>query len=254
MAIDVTHRFADRVDNYVKYRPHYPKEMFSFLLSENIVNANSVIADIGSGTGISTEPFLQMDLKVFAVEPNKEMREAAEKLFSSNNNFVSLDASAEHTTLEDRSVDVVLAGQAFHWFDKEKAKQEFKRILKPNGYVVLMWNDRRTNSTDFLRSYEDFLQACAIDYKQVNHKNTQDKAIFNSFFGENNYQEKWFDNFQEVDYTGLKGRVLSSSYMPNEGHKDFDHMMYCLKKVFARYQQNNKVRLDYETKIYYGQK
>lgn len=227
--------------------------MFDFLLAQNIITTNSVIADIGSGTGISTEPFLKLNLNVFAVEPNKEMREAAEKLLSSSTNFVSVDASAEHTTLQDHSVDVVVAGQAFHWFDKEETKKEFKRILKPNGFVVLIWNDRRTDSTDFLRSYEDFLQACAIDYKQVNHKNTQDKKIFDAFFGEGGYQEKWFYNFQDVDLAGLKGRVLSSSYMPNEGHKDHEHMMYCLKKVFARYQQNNLVRLDYDTKIYYGQ-
>jgi ubiquinone/menaquinone biosynthesis C-methylase UbiE len=226
--------------------------MFDFLLSEKIVNSGSVIADIGSGTGISSEPFLKLNLKVFAVEPNKEMREAAEKLLSSYSNFVSVDASAEHTTLEDHSIDVVIVGQAFHWFNKEETKKEFKRILKPNGYVVLTWNDRRTDSTDFLRSYEDFLQACSIDYKQVNHKNTQDKKIFDAFFGEGNYKEKSFYNFQDVDLAGLKGRVLSSSYMPNEGHKDYDHMMYCLKKVFARYQQNNLVRLDYDTKIYYS--
>lgn len=226
--------------------------MLDFLLSENIIRSNSTIADIGSGTGISSEPFLKMGHKVFAVEPNKEMRTAAENLLNTYSNFVSLDASAEHTTLQDHSVDVIIAGQAFHWFDKEKAKQEFRRILKPNGYVVLMWNDRRTDSTDFLRSYEDFLQACSIDYEQVDHKNTQDKKIFDAFFGEGKWKEKWFDNFQEVDHAGLKGRVLSCSYMPNEGHKDYEHMIYCLKKVFARYQQNGKVRLDHDTKIYYG--
>ncbi len=251
MSTETTHRFADRVDNYIKYRPHYPQEMFDFLLSQNIITKNSVVADIGSGTGISTEPFLKLDLEVFAVEPNKEMREAAEKLLGENKKFHSVNAAAENTTLKDHSVDVVIAGQAFHWFDKEKTKQEFKRILKPGGYVVLLWNDRRTDSTEFLRSYEDFLQACGTDYKEVNHKNTQDKKIFDAFFG-GNYAEKWFYNFQDVDFAGLKGRVLSSSYMPNEGHKDYEHMMYCLKKVFARYQQNNTVRLDYDTKVYYG--
>ncbi|MBK7311067.1 MAG: class I SAM-dependent methyltransferase [Sphingobacteriaceae bacterium] len=259
MTIETTHRFADRVDNYVKYRPHYPQEMFDHLLSQHIISKNSVIADIGSGTGISTEPFLRLNLKVFAIEPNKEMRDAAEKLLGGDKNFHSVNATAEKTSLNDHSVDVIVAGQAFHWFDKERTKQEFKRILKPNGYVVLLWNDRRTNSTaagrqggEFLRSYEDLLQLCGTDYKEVNHKNTQDKKIFDSFFGENNYTEKWFDNFQEVDFAGLKGRVLSSSYMPNEGHKDYEHMLYCLKKVFARCQQNNTVRLEYDTKIYYG--
>ena len=252
MTVETTYRFADRVDNYIKYRPHYPQEIFDHLLAENVLTKNSVVADIGSGTGISSEPFLKLNLEVFAVEPNKEMREAAEKLLGEHKKFHSVNAGAENTTLKDHSVDVIVVGQAFHWFDKEKAKQEFKRILKPGGYVVLLWNDRRTDSTEFLKSYEDFLQACGTDYKEVNHKNTQDKKIFDAFFGENNYTEKWFDNFQEVDFAGLKGRVLSSSYMPTEGHKDYEHMMYCLKKVFARYQHNNTVRLDYDTKIYYG--
>jgi ubiquinone/menaquinone biosynthesis C-methylase UbiE len=259
MTIETTHRFADRVDNYVKYRPHYPQEMFDHLLSQHIITKNSVVADIGSGTGISTQPFLNLNLEVYAVEPNNEMREAAEKLLGDHKNFHSVNANAENTKLEDHSIDVIIVGQAFHWFDKELAKKEFKRILKPGGHVVLIWNDRRTTSTEFLRSYEDFLQLCGTDYKEVNHKNTQDKNIFDAFFGEaclpdkqGKYTEKWFDNFQEVDLTGLKGRVLSSSYMPNEGHQDYEHMMYCLKKVFARYQQNNMVRLEYDTKIYYG--
>ncbi len=252
MQTESTHRFADRVDNYIKYRPHYPQEMFDFLSQGNIISEKSVVADIGSGTGISSEPFLKLNLEVYAVEPNKEMREAAEKLLGDHKNFHSVNASAENTTLKDQSVDVIIAGQAFHWFDKELCKQEFKRILKPNGFVVLLWNDRRTDSTDFLRSYEDFLQACSTDYKEVNHKNTQDKKIFDAFFGQGNYKEKSFYNFQDVDLAGLKGRVLSSSYMPNEGHKDYEHMMYCLKKVFARYQKNNSVRLDYDTKLYCG--
>ncbi len=251
MTIEVTNRFADRVDNYIKYRPHYPQEMFDFLLAENIIGKNSIIADIGSGTGISSLPFLKLGLTVYGVEPNKEMREAAENILKEETNFKSVNGGAENTTLENNSVDVIVAGQAFHWFDREKTKKEFKRILKPNGYVVLMWNDRRTDTTDFLRSYEDFLQLCGTDYKAVNHKNTQEKKIFEEFFG-GEFKEKWFYNFQDVNFEGLKGRVLSSSYMPNEGHTDYEHMMYCLKKVFVRYQQNGTVRLDYDTKIYYG--
>src|SRR5687767_14690128 len=126
-----THRFADRVDNYIKYRPHYPQEMFDFLSAEKIISENSVVADIGSGTGISSEPFLKMDMEVYAVEPNKEMREAAEKLLGHHQKFHSVNASAEKTELKDQSIDVIVAGQAFHWFDKEACKTEFKRILKP---------------------------------------------------------------------------------------------------------------------------
>ncbi len=252
----VTNRFSDRVDNYVKYRPHYPVEVVEFLKAEKIIYENPVIADIGSGTGISCELFLKHNYKVIGVEPNEPMRQAAEKIlqnYSDQKLFISVDGKAEATTLENNSVDVITCAQAFHWFNNDTFKQECKRILKPNGNVVLMWNDRRTDSTDFLKVYEDFLQMFGTDYKEINHKNTQEISQFDNFFGQGNYSEKSFYNYQDVDFAGLKGRVLSSSYMPNEGHADFDHMIYCLKKIFMRYQENGVVRLDYDTKIYFGQ-
>lgn len=252
----VTNRFSDRVDNYVKYRPHYPEDVIGFLKTEKIISENSVIADIGSGTGISCDLFLKHNYKVIGVEPNEPMRLAAESLlkkYSDQKLFVSVNGTAENTTLENNSVDVIVCAQAFHWFNNEIFKAECKRILKPKGYVVLMWNDRRTDSTDFLKVYEDFLQMFGTDYKEINHKNTQEKSQFDNFFGKENYSEQSFYNYQDVNFEGLKGRVLSSSYMPNEGHPDFDHMVYCLKKIFTRYQENGLVRLDYDTKIYYGQ-
>ncbi len=251
MSITTTSRFADRVDNYIKYRPHYPQEVYDFLLVEKIIQPDFVIADVGSGTGISAEPLLKMNFKVNGIEPNKEMREAAERLLQQYPNFKSVNATAESTTLPDASVNTIIVGQAFHWFDRTKTKKEFKRILKPRGNIVLLWNDRRTDTTDFLKVYEDFLQMFGTDYKEINHKNTQDKKIFKEFF-EGSFKERSFYNYQDVDFAGLKGRVLSSSYMPNVGHKDYEFMIYCLKKIFQRYQEKGIVRLDYDIKIYYG--
>jgi len=253
MSNNALNRFSDRVDNYVKYRPHYPEEVFDFLATENIIHDNDIIADIGSGTGISAIPLLKRNHTVYGIEPNKEMREAAENILSSYPAFKSINATAENTSLPDASVHTIIAGQAFHWFDREKPKVEFKRILKPNGYVVLMWNDRQTNTSDFLKVYEDFLQMFSTDYKEIDHKNVQDKKIFDAFFAPKGFKENSFPNFQDVDFAGLKGRVLSSSYMPNEGHVDYDFMISCLKKIFMRYQHNGTVRLTYDTKIYYGQ-
>ncbi|HXB40836.1 MAG TPA: class I SAM-dependent methyltransferase [Bacteroidia bacterium] len=253
MTNEVTNRFSDRVDNYVKYRPHYPAEVFYFLEAEKVLCKDFIVADIGSGTGISAEPLLKRGYTVYGIEPNKEMREAAENILKEYKNFKSIGTTAENTSLGNNSINTIIAGQAFHWFDKEKTKTEFKRVLKPEGFVVLMWNDRRTDTTDFLKVYEDFLQMFGTDYKEVNHKNTQDKKIFGAFFGDDGFKEKSFYNYQDVDFTGLKGRVLSSSYMPGEGHKDYDFMISTLKKIFMRYQENGKVRLDYDTKIYYGQ-
>lgn len=255
MGTDATNRFSDRVQNYVKYRPGYPDEMVQLLLDENIISPGDSIADIGSGTGISAELFLRHGFKVFAVEPNEPMRKAAEEIlqpYLENKKLVSLDGTAENTSLPDKSVDAVLCAQAFHWFNRDVFKKECSRILKPGGNVILVWNDRKTDSTDFLKVYEDFLQMFGTDYKQVNHKNVQDKNIFNDFFGKGNYREYTLFNYQDVDFEGLKGRVLSSSYMPGEGHKEYDYMVYVLKKIFQRYQQNGKVRLEYDTKIYTG--
>ena len=249
--MNTLNRFSNRVDNYIKFRPDYPVEILSFLKQKGFLYKESVIADIGSGTGISSEFFLKEGNTVFGVEPNKEMREAAERLLSGYTNFKSVDARAENTSLENNSVDLIIAGQAFHWFDKEKCKEEFKRILKPSGIVVLMWNDRRTDTTQFLEAYEDFIKMFATDYLQVNHKNIDEK-IFNNFF-KNHYQMESFLNYQYFDLDGLKGRILSSSYMPAEGHKDFDFMMSVLKKIFTRFQDDGKVTIEYDTKLFYGQ-
>ena len=221
--MDTLNRFSNRVENYIKFRPDYPDDVIAFLKQQGILNQKSVIADIGSGTGISTELFLKQGNIVYGVEPNKEMREAAERLLKGYPTFKSIDATAEKTILENNSIDVIIAGQAFHWFDKQKSKEEFKRILKPDGTIVLMWNDRRTDSTQFLQAYEDFIKMFATDYLQVNHKNIDEK-IFNDFF-EGSYKMESFLNYQHFDFEGLKGRILSSSYMPGEGHKDFDFMM-----------------------------
>ncbi len=138
MSFNSTTRFSNRVDNYVKYRPHYPAAVIDYLKKEKVLKDNYVIADIGSGTGISSELFLKNGNTVYGIEPNKEMREGGEKYLSGFKNFISINGTAEDTTLKENSIDVITAGQAFHWFDMVKAKKEFKRILKTNGYVVLI--------------------------------------------------------------------------------------------------------------------
>ena len=247
-----TERFSDRVENYVKYRPDYPSAVTERLQELKILNNNYVVADIGSGTGISSKLFLQNGCEVFGIEPNQEMRHAAEVFLKDENKFHSVNAPAENTTLENNSVDIVLAGQAFHWFDVEKSKTEFKRILKPNGNVVLMWNDRRTDSTDFLKAYEDLLKMFGTDYLKVNHKNIDEK-IFDSFFGINKWKTFSVENFQDFTFEGLKGRLFSSSYVPTEDHPDSAFMLSVLKKIFTRYQENGLVRFEYDTRIFYGQ-
>jgi SAM-dependent methyltransferase len=250
--VKTTERFSDRVENYVKYRPTYPVAVLNKLTELDVLNEHSVIADIGSGTGISSWLYLENNFEVFGVEPNDEMRKAAEAYLCAYKRFHSVKGTAEQTTLRDQSVNFILAGQAFHWFDVEKSKTEFKRILQPEGNVVLMWNDRRTDSTDFLKAYEDLLKMFGTDYMKVNHKNIDEK-VFDSFWGAGKWNSFTVENFQDFDFEGLKGRLFSSSYVPAEDHPDSAFMVSVLKKIFTRYQEGGTVRFEYDTRVYYGQ-
>ena len=167
---DPTQRFSDRVENYVKYRPGYPSAALDYIQETAGLANGSIIADIGSGTGLSAQPFLDRGLTVFGIEPNREMRLAAERFLASYPQFKSIDGTAESTTMRAGSVDAVVAGQAFHWFDPRKANAEFRRISRPGGKVVLMWNCRRTAGSPFLEAYEKLLLEFATDYTQVRHE------------------------------------------------------------------------------------
>jgi ubiquinone/menaquinone biosynthesis C-methylase UbiE len=209
------------------------------------------VADIGSGTGILTELFLQNGNQVFAVEPNREMREAGERRLRKYSSFQSVTGRAEATTLAAESVDFVTAGQAFHWFERAKARNEFVRILKPTGWVMLVWNERETGPTPFLEDYETLLQRYATDYDQVNHKQV-DQAAVSTFYGGQGFRFKTFKQRQEFDYDGLWGRLLSSSYAPQADHANYRPMLVELSSIFQAHQVNGRVAFDYTTVMYYG--
>ena len=196
-----TSRFTDRVENYIKYRPSYPVEVIEYLKSEGILKTDSVIADIGSGTGISAELFLKNGNVVYCVEPNDAMREAAEKLLSEYSNFRSINATAEDTTLPDNTINLIICAQAFHWFDITKVKVEFRRILKPAGRICLMWNERILDGNPFLIAYEKLLLKYGTDYKNVRHENIDENKL-NEFF-DGGYITKTFPNKQVFDLAGV---------------------------------------------------
>jgi SAM-dependent methyltransferase len=249
--MDPTQRFSDRVENYVKYRPHYPTAVVDTLRADCRLTDDSVVADVGSGTGILTELFLKSGARVFGVEPNREMRTAAERLLGGYARFTSVAATAEATTLPAHSVDFVTAGQAFHWFDRQKARQEFRRMLKPQGWVVLVWNERRTKAMPFLEAYEKLLLTYATDYTSVDHRLITDEVIA-AFFRPGAFKLKVFESSQLQDLEGCRGRLLSSSYAPQAGHPNHEPMLAELRRIFDAYQVNGLVSFDYETKMYYG--
>ena len=251
MTTDHTGRFSTRVADYVKYRPGYPPAVLRLLEEECGLDPTSVVADVGSGTGILSELFLRNGNRVYGVEPNREMREAGERLLASYANFVSVDGRAEETTLEDACVDFVTAGQAFHWFDPAPARREFVRILRPGGWVVLAWNDRRTAGTPLLEDYERLLVEYGTDYKEVSVKYAEESMLA-ALYGPGEMRAKTFDNEQVFDLEGLRGRLTSSSYSPQPGHPDFDPMMRELETLFRRHQRDGRVVVAYDTKVFYG--
>jgi len=245
-----TRRFGSRVAHYVRSRPGYPPGVLEVLRRETGLDAGHVVADVGSGTGISTALFLDHGNPVLAVEPNQEMRGAAEGSLAAHPRFRSVAGTAEDTTLPDASVDYVVAGQAFHWFDVPRARAEFRRILRPGGWVVLLWNSRRVDATPFLRAYEAVLVEHGTDYTRVNHQNIAPEAIA-AFYG-GPHARRTVDNEQVFDWEGLRGRVLSSSYAPDEGHPGHPAMMDALRRIFRAHAEDGAVRFEYDTEVWFG--
>src|SRR6266436_5061333 len=248
---DPTERFSNRVEHYIKYRPGYPDAVIDLLTEECGLTQQSIIADVGSGTGILSELFLKNGNRVFGVEPNAPMRGAGEKLLEGYANFTSIEGSAEATTLPDKGVDFVVAGQAFHWFDQKLAREEFSRILKASGWIVLIWNERRVDSTPFLRAYEQMLLKFGTDYQEVRHERIYQDV--ESFFSPREFKLRTFDNLQSFDFQGVKGRLLSSSYVPAPGDEDFEAMLEELRKIFDEHQKAAEVVFEYDTRVYFGQ-
>lgn len=245
-------RFSERVDDYVRFRPGYPRELFDLLVRETGLGPGKVVADVGSGTGIFTRFLLESGCRVLAVEPNAPMRAAAEAALGLHPFFRSVAGSAEATTLPDSCVDLVTAAQAFHWFEPVAARAEFARILVPGGQAVLVWNVRRTTGAPFLAEYEALVARFGTDYGEVKHSGSEKEAAISAFFGPGGCRRAAFENAQTLDFDGLAGRLLSSSYVPGEGHPSRAPMLEELERIFDRRQTGGTVRLEYDTRVYFG--
>jgi SAM-dependent methyltransferase len=247
---DAKQRFSSRVADYVRYRPGYPSEVLTLLCTECALRPGNVIADMGSGTGFLSELFLKNGNRVYGIEPNEAMRQAGEEYLASYDGFASINASAEATTLDDASIDFVTAGQAFHWFEPDAARREFTRIMKPDGWIVVLWNDRQMD-TPFASAYEDLLVKYGTDYTRVREAYPETQKI-QEFFGSGTFSQRSLPNAQVLDWDGLAGRLRSSSYAPQEGHANYAPMMAGLEELFRANQENGSVRMEYATHVYFG--
>lgn len=245
-----TERFADRVADYVRHRPRYPLALLDVLRDAVGLESSWTIADLGAGTGFSAEPFIVAGHEVFAVEPNDAMRGAAGTLFGAYPNFHIVAGTAETTTLPDASVDLVIAGQAFHWFDPLAAGREASRILRGERWAALFWNTRQTDATPFLRAYEELLRRHGTDYGAVRH-DRRDAADLARFFDEP-HEHRVLDNEQVLDFDALSGRLRSSSYVPAAGEPGHDAMMEDLRAIFDAHASGGVVKMIYDLEIYTG--
>lgn len=248
---DSKERFSTRVADYVRYRPGYPRAILDPLRVECGLTLSSIVADVGAGTGLLAQLFLENGNVVYGIEPNAEMRAAGEEFLRAQRNFRSVAASAEATTLPGASVEIIVAGQAFHWFDPVATRAEFARILRPRGCVAVVWNERRVESSRLLRAYEDLLRKYSTDYAHVSARYPQDERIA-EFFAPGEFRQRTFPNEQLFDFEGLRGRLLSSSYSPPKDHPNHEPMLAELRRTFDAHNENGRVRIEYTTHLYYG--
>jgi SAM-dependent methyltransferase len=245
-----TERFSDRVEDYVRYRPDYPRALVDWLHGLGVKH-DWAVADVGAGTGISSKLFLDAGHRVTAVEPNAAMRAAATQWLGGEGRFHAVEGTAEATGLAEASTDVVIAAQAFHWFDQAKVRSEFARILSPRGLVAIFWNTRRLVGTPFLEGYERLLHEYGVDYVSVAERYADDDAMAR-WFGHGYRGMASFPHGQKLDYDALQGRLMSSSYAPKPGHPNHEPMLAALRSLFDATQDGGTVDFDYDTRVFAG--
>ena len=250
LKVEPTERFSSRVEHYLRFRPSYPREVMLVLRDQCALTPESVVADVASGTGLFTRLLLENGNPVFGVEPNENMRRAGENFLARCPRFVSIAGTAEATTLPDRSVDLITSAQAGHWFDRERARAEFLRILKPDSFLSLIWNERRIKHIGFEAAYEDLVAEYGLDYEEVQERGKRAQGA--EFFAPSHCELRVLPNHQDLDYAGLEGRLLSSSYIPQSGHESYATMLVDLRRMFDKYQRNGIVRVEYDTRVFFG--
>ena len=244
-------RFSGRAQNYTRFRPAYPPGIVTALHAECGLSRASLIADVGAGTGHLATLFLENGNRVFAVEPNEDMRKAGEERLGHYGGFQSVAGIAEATTLAEASVDFVVAGQALHWFDPERARREFARILRKDGWVAVIWNQMHITATPFLRRLGRLLEKYAIDRPTLDHRE-RDATVSQELFRPNRFAMKQFAHQEHLDLRALEGRLLSFSYVPHRDHPSHSEMLRELTSLFVAHEAAGRVEFFYTATMFYG--
>ncbi len=249
-SMDSVQRFTSRADVYARYRPGYPAELVQFLEEVEFLRPGAVLADVGSGTGKLSQLLLDAGYTVWGIEPNDAMRAYAEKHFAHNPRFVSIAASAESTGLQDASFDMVVAGQAFHWFEPDEARKEFQRVLRPPYRVAIIRNDRQPYEAGFSPAYDALVERHCHQYRSIRNRYHHGPTL-EKFFRPNGYRMGVFPHEEKLDWEALRGRLLSSSYVPWEGPVH-DALFSELRILFDEYKEEGQITFCYDTLVFYG--
>jgi ubiquinone/menaquinone biosynthesis C-methylase UbiE len=247
---DATTRFSTKAEVYARARPRYPRTVVTFLEEQGVLRPDSMIADIGVGTGLSAEPFLEAGYQVIGVEPNERMRLEGDAYLKKYSRYRSVIGTAEATTLADASVEVAIAAQAFHWFDIESTRAEMQRILKPGGWFVAMWNHRNHQSSPVQEQYETILRKYCSEYPRlaILYRSPERSAAF--FV--NGYHDATLPNPGQMSWDLFAARIQSASYIPKETEREYGQMIQEMQQLFEKYAHGGVLRFDLEIWLHWG--
>ena len=249
--LEPTRHFSKKAENYMKYRWRYPKEVLDYLKSSVGLQKSWNIADIGYGTGILTKILLDNGNNVIGVEPNDDMRNAGEEYLKDYSNFVSMNAKAEESKIKDNSLELITVAQAIHWFNPEKTKIEFNRILKDNGIIFIIFNRRSKERSDFIIDYDNINKKYNKDFKYTNNNPSNGNLIINYLLDDKIHYHS-IDNKISEGFESFKGGFLSASFIPDETSENYTEMINELKDIFDKHKNNDKITFEYSTEIYWG--
>jgi len=243
--MDSKELFTSKSKIYDAYRPKYSEQFIDSIIENYPLSHLAKIADIGAGTGILTQQLLRIGCEIFAIEPNKEMREIAENKFLNEKKCHVINGSAEKTTLNDNSMDLIIVAQAFHWFEIESFRKEFQRISKRNK-AILVWNTKKT-SQPYLAELEEVNQKYCKEFKGFSGGIEIDQI--SSFF-DNHYIRKEFENNLRMKKHNFVNGILTGSYTPDKEDKDYEAYVQKIEEIFEKYCINGELIIENDTIAY----
>lgn len=248
--IDSTKFYFGKQEDYSKYRPSYPKDLFEFLVKNYDLKSKDIV-ELGAGTGKFAKIASLYSNKIYYVEPNADMINKGKEYCNDCNNIIFVNNSAENTKLNNNIADIIFAVQSFHWFDKTTVKEEVKRILKPNGYFAIVWNDWEDENNEFSRKYFKYISEwnTKLTGRKYQHKNVDDRK---NFFKEGMYDTYTFIHSKQYNLEMLIGLSKSLSYAPKKDEIYYDEFIKGIIEIFNKYQIDDYVRFDFHTEMYIG--